>query len=301
MTGEERRDKILKLLKEQGTPLSGTALAQRFQVSRQIIVQDIALMRAESIPILSTNKGYIIRAAASVPQQPKRVFFVKHSRQQVLEEFLTVLELGGKFLDVAVEHEIYGQICVDLLIETESDAVDFYEKLLVCRDNPLNVLTDGCHNHTVSAPGQYRDGYFYLDIRAGDVIEVKLEMLPKLYRCNPRVAANSGLGAVMVGPVVYCAEGADNDGDVFSFTLDGSCLTRNTRIPTELAGFPEAAFDLGPVYTVTAGGTRLLPEDPDALYFTGNYREESADLKLIPYFMWSNRGLNQMRVWFPVK
>jgi len=111
-------------------------------------------MRAENYGILSTNKGYLLRSEKTENMQPKRVFFVKHSRQQVLEEFRTVLELGGKFLDVAVEHEIYGQIRADLLIETDEDAVEFYEKLLVCRDNPLNVLTDGCHYHTVSAPSE---------------------------------------------------------------------------------------------------------------------------------------------------
>lgn len=154
MTGEERRTNILHRLQETDTPLSGTALAKAFHVSRQIIVQDIALMRAENYGIISTNKGYLLRSEKTENTHPKRVFFVKHSTQQVLEEFLTVIELGGKVLDVAVEHEIYGQIRVDLLIETEADAVDFYEKLLVCRDNPLKVLTDDCHYHTVAAPSE---------------------------------------------------------------------------------------------------------------------------------------------------
>lgn len=154
MTGEERRDKILKLLKEQGTPLSGTALAQRFRVSRQVIVQDIALMRAESTPILSTNKGYIIRSASPTPQNSMRVFYVRHDTEQVLDEFMTVIELGGKILDVAVEHELYGQIRVDLLIETEQDARDFVRRLAACRDNPLKVLTGDCHYHTVAAPSE---------------------------------------------------------------------------------------------------------------------------------------------------
>ena len=154
MTGEDRRNRILRLLKEQNIPLSGTALAQRFQVSRQIIVQDIALMRAESIPILSTNKGYIIRAAASVPQQPKRVFFVRHDTDQILEEFTTVLELGGRVLDVAVEHELYGQIRVELLIESKQDALDFVQRLALCHNNPLKVLTGDCHYHTVAAPSE---------------------------------------------------------------------------------------------------------------------------------------------------
>lgn len=154
MTGEERRMNILCKLQEADTPLSGTALAKAFHVSRQIIVQDIALMRAENHGILSTNKGYLLRSEKTENTQPKRVFFVKHSTQQVLDEFKTVIELGGKVLDVAVEHEIYGQIRVDLLIETEADAIEFYNKLLTCKDNPLKVLTDDCHYHTVAAPSE---------------------------------------------------------------------------------------------------------------------------------------------------
>ena len=113
-TGDQRRAQILQILKENGSPLSGTMLAKMMGVSRQIIVQDIALIRAENHNILSTNKGYICRPAEdSGDDRPKRVFFVKHTTEEVLDEFLTVLELGGTVLDVAVEHEIYGQIRVD--------------------------------------------------------------------------------------------------------------------------------------------------------------------------------------------
>lgn len=154
MTGEERRKQMLWTLKESRIPLSGTALARQFHVSRQVIVQDIALMRAENHDIVSTNKGYLCRSAALENTQPKRVFFVKHTTSQVYEEFLTVIELGGKVLDVAVEHELYGQIRVDLLIETEQDARDFAQRLSNCRDNPLKVLTDDCHYHTVAAPSE---------------------------------------------------------------------------------------------------------------------------------------------------
>ena len=154
MTGDERRNKILQKLQDTDTPLSGTARAKIFHVSRQVIVQDIALMRAENCGILSTNKGYLLRSEKNENTQPKRVFYVKHTSDQVLQEFQTVIELGGKVLDVAVEHEIYGHISVDLLIETTAEAADFYEKLLKCRDNLLNVLTDNCHYHTVSAPSE---------------------------------------------------------------------------------------------------------------------------------------------------
>ena len=154
MTGEMRRAKILDVLKSQHTPISGTALAKQFHVSRQVIVQDIALMRAENHWILSTNKGYVYRTEELDDTQPKRVFWVKHSTEQVLDEFMTVLDLGGKILDVAVEHELYGQIRVDLLIETVQDAHDFVARLAKCKDNPLKVLTDDCHFHTVAAPSE---------------------------------------------------------------------------------------------------------------------------------------------------
>ena len=154
MTGQERRTNILQMLKTQGAPLSGTALAKAFGVSRQVIVQDIALIRAENHGILSTNKGYLFRPETAENAQPKRVFFVKHTTEQVLDEFLTVTELGGSVLDVAVEHELYGQIRVDMLIESPRDARDFMDRLANCRDNPLKVLTDDCHTHTVSAPSE---------------------------------------------------------------------------------------------------------------------------------------------------
>jgi transcriptional regulator of NAD metabolism len=123
-------------------------------VSRQVIVQDIALMRAEHMPILSTNKGYLLRPEEAPVGQPKRVFFVRHTTDQVLEEFMTVIDLGGRILDVSVEHELYGPIRADLLIENAQDAQDFVDRLTSCRDNPLKVLTDDCHYHTVTAPSE---------------------------------------------------------------------------------------------------------------------------------------------------
>jgi transcriptional regulator of NAD metabolism len=154
MTGDERRNKILKKLMQSERPMSGSALAKAFHVSRQVIVQDIALMRAERHDITSTNKGYIYRDPMTDHACPKRVFHVKHDTDQVLEEFSTITELGGSILDVAVEHELYGQIRVDLLIESTQDARDFAHRLVTCQDNPLKLLTDDCHYHTVSAPSE---------------------------------------------------------------------------------------------------------------------------------------------------
>ena len=174
MTGEERRNQILQMLKNQSNPLSGATLAGAFHVSRQVIVQDIALMRAENHDILSTNRGYLYRRRDNSDSLPKRVFFVRHSTRQVLYEFMAVLELGGMILDVVVEHELYGQIRVDLLIEPEQDAREFYEKLMLSKDNPLKALTDDCHYHTVAAPSE----------RLLDLIEQELRH--KGFLCEPK-------------------------------------------------------------------------------------------------------------------
>ena len=157
------------------------------------------------------------------------------------------------------------------------------------------------HNYSVSMPGEFRDGYYYLDVKAGDQITVHFEMVPRVNRSHIRVARNSGLGAITVGPVVYCAEGADNNGEVFSFSLDPAQLQLNRETPEQIGGFSAIANDLKTVYTVQAGGSSLVCQDPDALFFTDGYQEVSRKLKLIPYFMWGNRGLNQMRVWIPIK
>ena len=164
----------------------------------------------------------------------------------------------------------------------------------------IRIPAFSAKRYTLSAPAEYRDGYCYLDVKAGDVITLTLDMTPRLNRANPRVARASGMAAVTVGPVVYCAEGADNGGDVLSFTLNGG-LQRQDMTPAHKESFGPEAVQLGNVYTVLADGSSLRPADPEALYFTDEYTEEPRTLRLIPYFMWGNRGLNQMRVWFPAK
>ncbi|MBO5355649.1 MAG: glycoside hydrolase family 127 protein [Clostridia bacterium] len=158
------------------------------------------------------------------------------------------------------------------------------------------------NNYSITAQGKLEDGYYYVDVKEGDVITLKLDMTPRVNRCNIKVASNSGKAAITVGPIVYCAEGADNEGEVFGFTLDSSAdLELKAEAPAQIGGFSEAAYDLGEVYTITATGTELVCDEPQALYFSDGYREEKRQIKLIPYFMWGNRGLNQMRVWLPIK
>lgn len=172
MDGTERRKKIIEILKQEKKPVSGTELARRAGVSRQVIVQDVALMRANQENIMSTNKGYVIRE--NLPEQEPdcvRVFQVNHRTEDTLEELYAIVDYGGRLLNVFVEHEVYGQIQVDLLIQNRLDAEEFVASLEKSKAEPLKTLTNGSHYHTVAA-----DSVKNLD-------RIELELKKKGYFC----------------------------------------------------------------------------------------------------------------------
>lgn len=154
MDGENRRNQIIKLLENSKNPLSGNELAKKMNVSRQVIVQDIALLRAVNKNILSTNKGYILFGGQGEKTGVQRIVRVKHENCQILEELYAIVDSGGKVRDVVVEHDIYGQITVDLIINSRKDADDFVEKIKKNQTKPLNELTDGDHYHTIEADSE---------------------------------------------------------------------------------------------------------------------------------------------------
>lgn len=164
MDGRQRRAKIASLLNSKH-PMTGTELARCLGVSRQIIVQDIALMRAEDKNILSTNKGYLIYDSADVQTSCRRVFHVRHTTEQLLDELTSITELGGQVLDVSVEHGIYGQLRVDLFIRSVQDAEEFAAKWNHVDAAPLKKLTQDTHYHTVAANSE----------RLLDLIEAELD------------------------------------------------------------------------------------------------------------------------------
>lgn len=152
--GSLRRIKIIELLSAQSSPISGTELARQFDVSRQVIVQDVALLRAENRDILSTNKGYILFKPQPDDHYCKEVILVKHTGEQILDEMSSIVDLGGRMLDVSIDHDLYGQIRSDLVINNLEDAKDFLRKMKESASKPLCVLTDDYHYHTIAAPSQ---------------------------------------------------------------------------------------------------------------------------------------------------
>lgn len=152
MEGQERREKLIGMLRDRKEPVSGTELAKNLGVSRQVIVQDIALLRAVNKNILSTTKGYILYYQEK--QKVNRCFLVKHTTDQIEDELCTIVDHGGKILDVIVSHDIYGEISTNLIITTRQDVYDFVEKIRTNRTVPLKDLSDGVHLHTVEADSE---------------------------------------------------------------------------------------------------------------------------------------------------
>lgn len=152
MTGEERRKKIIEILQSSDEPVSGAELSKRLNVSRQVIVQDIALLRAVNRNIISTTKGYVLYYQEV--QKANRCFLVRHSDDEIEDELCTIVDNGGKVLDVIVMHDIYGEISTGLIIKNRQDVYDFVEKLRGQRTTPLKELTGGVHLHTVEADSE---------------------------------------------------------------------------------------------------------------------------------------------------
>ena len=167
MEGNERREKITEILKKTSEPISGSALAEMLGVSRQVVVQDIALLRAADKNIISTNKGYMI----FVPDAGKcrRVFCVKHDEDDMEDELNTIVDNGGRVLDVTIDHDVYGTITADLSINTRRDVKEFIKKIKGNSSKPICIVTGGVHYHTVEA-----DSALQLD-------DIKSELLQKGY------------------------------------------------------------------------------------------------------------------------
>lgn len=147
MNGEERREKIINILRKSHTPVSGEELAKTFDVSRQVIVQDIALIRAKNITIISTHKGYLIEEK----QECTRILKVRHEDDEVETELNAIVDLGGWVKDVFVYHKVYGVIKAEMNIHSRREIKNYLAELESGSSSLLKNVTSGYHYHTVVA------------------------------------------------------------------------------------------------------------------------------------------------------
>ena len=152
MLSQERRICIEKDLKLSREPVSAATLARQYGVSRQVIVGDIALLRASGCQIQATPRGYVF--ANGQQTGITATIACRHSKEQMKKELYLVTDLGGSLLDVIVEHPIYGQLVGQLHMHSRYDADQFLRAVNNKNAQLLSRVTDGIHLHTILCPDQ---------------------------------------------------------------------------------------------------------------------------------------------------
>ena len=150
MTAVQRRSAIYEQLTHADAPISATALAQQFSVTRQVVVGDIALLRAEGHSITATPRGYMIPAETGL----RRTIACHHSGADTQRELFAMVDCGCTVLDVIVEHPVYGQLTAPLALSSRYDVEQFIRRMADSHAQPISALTGGVHLHTLSCPDE---------------------------------------------------------------------------------------------------------------------------------------------------
>lgn len=150
MTAEIRREKILEALKNAPKQISATTLAKQFGVSRQVIVGDVALLRAQGYDITALARGYVLGKSALC----ERVFKVHHSDEDTEKELDLIVDAGGCIVDVFVYHRSYGEVNAKMNIKSRIDVEEFLKNISTGKSSLLKNVTSGYHYHTVSADSE---------------------------------------------------------------------------------------------------------------------------------------------------
>lgn len=151
MNAEERRICIMKRLKTAAQPVSAAQLAKELSVSRQIIVGDVALLRAAGEAVIATPRGYALERG--MPGERCTVA-CRHLPEEMERELELMVDNGCTVENVIVEHPVYGQLVGQLMLSSRYDVSEFIRKVSESDAKPLCDLTGGIHLHTLRCPDQ---------------------------------------------------------------------------------------------------------------------------------------------------
>lgn len=151
--GDERRAYILKQLQNSKAPITGSELASDTNVSRQVIVGDITLLKAKNEPIIATSQGYLYMHSNS-PIGAERTIACVHSPERAEEELNLLVDHGVTIKDVKIEHPVYGDLTASIMVSNRYEVKKFMEKIRSTKAAFLSELTDGIHLHTLSASSE---------------------------------------------------------------------------------------------------------------------------------------------------
>ena len=144
-----RRERVFEIINKDNTPISASALAKELGVSRQVIVGDIAILRAQGHEIIATARGYMIPEYRESNQYVGKIACC-HNAESTKNELYTIVDLGATVVNVIVEHELYGEITGQLNIKTRDDADIFVDRVKSSEAKLLSALTLGVHLHTIA-------------------------------------------------------------------------------------------------------------------------------------------------------
>ena len=150
MKSDERRKSIVNLLLSEKRAVSGSELSEKYDVSRQIIVKDISILKEQGLDIVATSAGYVIKSSPFV----ERVFKVFHTTEQTEDELQAIVDLGGIVADVYVWHKAYGKMEAKLNISSRKQIAQFIESVRTGKSVELMHITGGYHYHTVRADSE---------------------------------------------------------------------------------------------------------------------------------------------------
>ena len=151
LTTNQRREEIKKVIYNSQKPISATALAKQFNVSRQVVVGDIALLRASQVPIIATPRGYLYEK-----ENNKLTYVIAciHKNECTLDELLTIVDCGGSIENVIINHPVYGEIVGNLNIQSRVDVQEFIDLCHKTKAKNLSDISDGVHLHTITVQNE---------------------------------------------------------------------------------------------------------------------------------------------------
>lgn len=152
MDAATRRRAIADALAASDGPVAASALGERFGVSRQIVVGDVALLRASGMEITATPRGYLL--GSGMDAGARRTVACVHGFEGMERELNIMVDNGCTVLDVVIEHAVYGQLTGELHLKSRRDVQEFMSRSRANGGSPLSTLTGGIHTHTLLCPDE---------------------------------------------------------------------------------------------------------------------------------------------------
>ena len=154
LVGEERREAIVQQLKNDKTPITGSELAKFSNVSRQVIVSDITILKAQNEPIIATSQGYIYMPTITADEIYEKTIACCHTPEQASDELKLLVDQGVTVKDVIIEHAIYGELTASIMVSNRKEVDQFIRKVKDTNASYLSELTNGIHLHTLTATSE---------------------------------------------------------------------------------------------------------------------------------------------------